>query len=396
MSRLREAFEKATRRKAGAGSETSPAKHADSSQLPEDWDFELNSNVPAPARAGAFGRFEELPATEADVLAKSVDLSGSIVTAPIEAAESIEVADPVDAAESIDVREPVEKLGDLLTERPPAIARPRPRDDFWSSYRFGQKGRGKVVVGPGAEATLVEQYRRLGAALHHHQLQSGARTLMVTSAVAAEGKTLTATNLALTLSHSYQRRVLLVDADLRRPSIHEILRLPNMTGLSDSLRHPEKTGLRFHTITPKFAALTAGRADSDPMAGLVSDTMNRLLAEAAQQFDWVIVDTPPVALLPDANLLAAMIDTAVLVVSARATPYPLVRRAMDAIGQQRILGVVLNRMAKADMVAAYSYYGYGAYAYGIAKRRSRGLLFWKKSKTEALPKPDAKSEAAAG
>ena len=74
--------------------------------------------------------------------------------------------------------------------------------------------------------------------------------------------------------------------------------------------------------------------------------MNRLLAEASQQFDWVIVDTPPVALLPDANLLAAMIDTAVLVVSAHATPYPLVRRAIDAIGQQRILGVVLNRMAR--------------------------------------------------
>jgi receptor protein-tyrosine kinase len=216
---------------------------------------------------------------------------------------------------------------------------------------------------------------------------------MVTSAVAAEGKTLTATNLALTLSHSYQRRVLLVDADLRRPSIHEILRLPNTTGLSDSLRHPEKGGLRYQTISPNLSAVTAGRADSDPMAGLVSDTMNRLLSEAAQQFDWVIVDTPPVALLPDANLLAAMIDTAVLVVSAHATPYPLVRRAVDAIGQQRILGVVLNRMAKADMVAAYSYYGYGAYAYGLAKDRGRGLMFWRRPKAQ---KTKRKQEAATG
>ena len=110
----------------------------------------------------------------------------------------------------------------------------------------------------------------------------------------------------------------------------------------------------------------------------------------------MIVDTPPVALLPDANLLAAMIDTAVLVVSARATPYPLVRRAMDAIGQQRILGVVLNRMSKADMVAAYSYYGYGAYAYGVAKSSGRGLAFWRKRKPEERPRTDAKSEAAAG
>jgi protein-tyrosine kinase len=167
-----------------------------------------------------------------------------------------------------------------------------------------------------------------------------------------------------------------------------------MTGLSDSLRHPEKSGLRCHTISPNLSALTAGRADSDPMAGLVSDTMNRLLVEAAQQFDWVIVDTPPVALLPDANLLAAMIDTAVLVVGANATPYPLVRRAIDAIGQQRILGVVLNRMAGADMVAAYNYYGYGRYSYGLAKERGRGLMFWRKAKAGTAAKSEVNSEAA--
>ena len=96
-------------------------------------------------------------------------------------------------------------------------------------------------------------------------------------------------------------------------------------------------------------------------------------------------------MLPDANLLAAMIDTAILVVSAHATPYPLVRRAMDAIGQQRILGVVLNRMARADMVAAYNYYGYGAYSYGLSNRRSNGLMFWRRKKDAA-----SKSEAATG
>jgi capsular exopolysaccharide synthesis family protein len=374
MSRLREAFEKARLRQAAPQpAKAESGRGSDSSQLPQEWDFDLRPDDSDHATASTLVRFE-----------------------------AVEEGAPIDALEA------GEEPGDLLDEQtprdgssvvvelPPVVAQPRPREEFWYTYQFGQKSMGKVVVGPGADATLVEQYRRLGAALHHHQLQSGARTLMVTSAVAAEGKTLTATNLALTLSHSYQRRVLLVDADLRRPSIHEILRLPNLTGLSDSLRHPEKTGLRFHTISPFLSALTAGRADSDPMAGLVSDTMNRILSEAAQQFDWVIVDTPPVALLPDANLLAAMIDTAVLVVSARATPYPLVRRAMDAIGQQRILGVVLNRMSKADMVAAYSYYGYGAYAYGVAKSSGRGLAFWRKRKPEERLRTDAKSEAAAG
>ena len=376
MSRLREAFEKARlRQTASQPAKADAPTGSDSSRLPEEWDFDLKPSDSALAAASTLVRFEAIEA-------------GETVDAPEVGEEPSDVLDE-------QLQAPRDGSS-VVVELPPVVAQPRPREEFWDTYQFGQKSIGKVVVGPGADATLVEQYRRLGAALHHHQLQSGARTLMVTSAVAAEGKTLTATNLALTLSHSYQRRVLLIDADLRRPSIHEILRLPNLTGLSDSLRHPEKTGLRFHTISPFLSALTAGRADSDPMAGLVSDTMNRLLAEAAQQFDWVIVDTPPVALLPDANLLAAMIDTAILVVSARATPYPLVRRAMDAIGQQRILGVVLNRMSKADMVAAYSYYGYGSYAYGVAKSSGRGLAFWRKRKPEERPRTDAKSEAAAG
>jgi receptor protein-tyrosine kinase len=386
MSRLREAFEKAAGRQAKGQADTTPApRGADSTELPTEWDFDLNAGDALQVQAAAQETHQdELATTRVPRVVRFEDAEiadGHVEDAGLE-----------DADADVDITEPPH----ALTERPPAIAQPRPRNAFWHTYRFGQKGLGKVVVGPDAESSLVEQYRRLGAALHHHQLQSGARTLMVTSAVAAEGKTLTATNLALTLSHSYQRRVLLVDADLRRPSIHEILRLPNSVGLSDSLRHPELSGLRFQKVSPNLSALTAGRADSDPMAGLVSDTMNRLLSEAAQQFDWVIVDTPPVALLPDANLLAAMIDTAVLVVSARATPYPLVRRAVEAIGQQRILGVVLNRMAKADMVAAYSYYGYGAYTYGLAKQRSRGLMFWRKSKDVQAPTAEQKSEAAAG
>ena len=80
----------------------------------------------------------------------------------------------------------------------------------------------------------VEQYRRLAGAVHGLQVDRGLKTLMVTSAVPNEGKTLTVTNLALTLSESYKRRVLLIDADLRRPSVHDLFRIPNTTGLAES------------------------------------------------------------------------------------------------------------------------------------------------------------------
>jgi capsular exopolysaccharide synthesis family protein len=218
----------------------------------------------------------------------------------------------------------------------------------------------KLVVRSDAEASVVEQFRRMAAALHHAQLQNGVRTVMVASAIEKEGKTLTSTNLALTLSQSYRRRVLLVDADLRHPAIHNSFGLNNVTGLGDVLTNPAASGaLPVHQISPTLWLMTAGRPTSDPMAGLVSDTMKQFLAEAAAQFDWVVLDTPPVALLSDANLLAAMVDTAVLVVSAMSTPYPLALRAVEAIGgPDRVLGAVLNRAARSELVGGYAHYGY--------------------------------------
>jgi capsular exopolysaccharide synthesis family protein len=338
MSRLNEAFEKAAGTRAANRSDRSAVSQLTdtTSQVPQAWDFDLSGDSPQ-GEAPAHDSFRDDDDRDAPD------------------------PRPVSAAEyRVDPR-----TADAHRERDA---------DVWKAYKFGGEAQSKVVVGEHANSALVEQYRRLGAALHHHQLQGAAHTLMVTSAVASEGKTLTATNLALTLSHSYKRRVLLIDADLRRPSIHEVLSLPNTIGLTDKLRSPDQTTLTFQTVSPLLSVLTAGRPDSDPMAGLVSQTMSKILADAAEQFDWVIVDTPPVALLPDANLLAAMIDTAILVVSANATPYPLVARAVQAIGEQRILGVVLNRMAHAEMIGSYNYYGYGGYYYYGGNRAKPSLL----------------------
>jgi capsular exopolysaccharide synthesis family protein len=197
--------------------------------------------------------------------------------------------------------------------------------------------------------------------LHHSQLEHGYRSVMITSAIAAEGKTIVASNLALTLSASYQRRVLLIDADLRWPNVHEVFRVSNRVGLGDSLRQPESGRLPVQHVLPHLWILTAGRPDPDPMSGLVSDTMKQLLSNAREQFDWVVVDTPPVALLTDANLLGEMIDVALLVVGANTTPYPLVKRASEAIGSSRILGVVFNRADRSALSDSYGEYYSRAY-----------------------------------
>jgi capsular exopolysaccharide synthesis family protein len=208
-------------------------------------------------------------------------------------------------------------------------------------------------------ASAREEYRRLAATLHDSQTAKGLKVVMVASAIAGEGKTLTAINLALTLSESYRRRVLLLDGDLRTPGLHTIFNVDNSTGLSEALTAPLEQSLRVQHVSATLAVLPAGYPLPDPMAGLSSERMRRVIADARETFDWVIVDTPAIALVPDANLLTSMVDAAILVVRAESTPHDLVQRAIDTIGRVRTLGVVLN-CANAGP-AGYSYSRYEQY-----------------------------------
>jgi len=139
-----------------------------------------------------------------------------------------------------------------------------------------------------------------------------------------------------------------------------VFNVDNSSGLTDGLVATEQNRLPVRQVSPRLAILPAGRPSSDPMAGLTSNRMSRVIHEAREAFDWVIVDTPPVVLLTDANLLSAMVDGAILVVKAGSTPFDLVNRAVAALGRDRLLGVVLNRATE----SAQDSYGYYNYYYG--------------------------------
>src|SRR5713226_1453218 len=174
----------------------------------------------------------------------------------------------------------------------------------------------KVVIDREMMPLSREQYRRLAASLHHLHGTTGLKVVMISSGVPGEGKTLTAANLALTFSESYQRTVLLIDADLRRPSQHHLFQIENSAGLSDGLSAVAGPPLKVRQVSERLALLPAGESLSDPMAGLTSPRMQRVIAEAREMFDWVIIDTPPLGLLPDAKLLGTFVDGAVLVIKA--------------------------------------------------------------------------------
>lgn len=225
------------------------------------------------------------------------------------------------------------------------------------SAAFSGKWRERLAIPPEGNSVLIEQFRRLAGTVHHAQMSTGLRTLMITSASPGDGKTLTAVNLAIVLSASYQRRVLLVDADLRQPSIGNIADLANGPGLSEALRAKSDERVALVNVTPTLTILPAGQPLLDPIGCLTSLRMRRILEEGAKRFDWVILDAPPVGHLADASLLAEMADGTLLVVRAGRTQYPRVQKAIDALGRERILGVVLNGLGALQEKQYESYYG---------------------------------------
>lgn len=244
-----------------------------------------------------------------------------------------------------------------MAERPTSAAVAPPEPDRRTVFdRIDSRLAQKVVVDKRVMPASREQYRRLAASLHHAQAATGTKVVMIASAMPAEGKTLTASNLALTFSESYQRTVLLIDGDLRKPGLHTVFGVDNSFGLADGLSSAEERKLPVQQVSARLSILTAGVASADPMAGLTSDRMRRVLDEAREGFDWVLIDTPPVAFLSDANLLARMVDAAVMVVKAGSTPFEMVQRAIEAIGRDRTVGVVLNRADPGQDSAGYAYY----------------------------------------
>ncbi len=199
-----------------------------------------------------------------------------------------------------------------------------------------------AISAPGSVA--AEQFRVLYHRLEQARAVRAFRTLAFTSAVSGEGKSLTAANLALVAAAADPtRKVLLVDADLRRPRLNLLLGIDGRPGLADLLSG-EATAQEVVRKVPGSAlfALPAGAPRQDAGQLIASPAMRTFLARARESFDQVIVDAPPVLPVADGALLAAMSEATVLVVRAGVTSRSLVRQAVEALEGSRLLGSVLN------------------------------------------------------
>jgi capsular exopolysaccharide synthesis family protein len=198
-------------------------------------------------------------------------------------------------------------------------------------------------AGAGAIETANNAYCRLAAQLHQVQQTKPLTTLLIASAMPGEGKSLTAANLALVLSEAYGKRVALIDADLRRPTLHALFGIANGPGLSDALGGTMP--IRPVRLSNTLCLMPGGRPEPNPLERLSSARLRTLLSEQAKRSDWVIIDVPPLGPCPDAGLLAGLVDGVVLVVRAGHTPLPAVQSAVKSLGVERVVGVVLNRSA---------------------------------------------------
>lgn len=207
-----------------------------------------------------------------------------------------------------------------------------------------------------------EAFRSLRTSLISRYPGDGTKIITVTSAQPLEGKTTTAANIAMALAYGGSR-VLLVDADMRRPGLHRPLRLTNERGLSQVLIGQARVrDVIQRTVDPNLLAITAGKTPPNPSELLASERMKTLLANLSHgPFDWIVIDTPPVLAVTDAVILAPAVSGVTFVVGAEMTRRRLAERALETItaAHPKMTAVVLNKVDFARNKYYYSrYYGH--------------------------------------
>ena len=222
-------------------------------------------------------------------------------------------------------------------------------------------GRHPLISGP-VPHDFSEAFRSLRTAINSQFEQAGPRVIAITSAQPLEGKTTIAVNIAMALAIG-GARVLLIDADMRRPNVHKAMRLNNDRGLSQLLAGQARMReVVQRTHDPNLLTITAGRTPANPSELLASERM-RALVDGLETgpFDWVLIDTPPVLAVTDAVIVAPLVEGMVFVVGSEMTRWPLAARAVETLrgGNPRSVVAVLNKI---DFLRNRYYYSryYGA------------------------------------
>jgi protein-tyrosine kinase len=223
-----------------------------------------------------------------------------------------------------------------------------------------------IFFNSGLSVRGAEQFRTLRSRLYQLRNNQTMRTLLVTSSIPGEGKTFVSSNLAQAFVRQPDRRVLLIDADLRCSRLHVPFGAPSSPGLTDYLRgEKDELAVIQHGHEGNLCFIPGGSEVTNPSELLLNGRLKKLLSRVSSIFDWVILDSPPCLPVADSLLLADLCDGILMVVRAGSTPSETAQRACQEMQGKNVVGVVLNAVEQGHLYGSYYYQGYG-YGYGRA------------------------------
>jgi capsular exopolysaccharide synthesis family protein len=216
-------------------------------------------------------------------------------------------------------------------------------------------GNMKEIVRTAPRSEFTENYNSLRTTLLLSATDLPPRHILVSSSIAGEGKTTTATNLALTMAKAGSR-VLLIDADLRKPTLHKVFKLHNQVGLSSYLAGSGDKAIFNKGSHDNLVVIPAGPTPHNPYELLNSNRMAALLDNLEKDFDVIICDSPPILSVADSRVLSRFFDGMIIVARAGLTTYPMVQKSIRMVQEVKgkILGIVVNAVQTRDQ----EYYGY--------------------------------------
>lgn len=213
------------------------------------------------------------------------------------------------------------------------------------------------IVEKKPKSVAAEAYRSLRTNIQYSSFDKEYKTIVVTSSNPGEGKSITAGNLALTLAEG-ESRVLLVDCDMRKPSVHKNFKVTNTHGLSDVLLQKQKVMDVAHNYKDNLYIITSGKIPPNPAEMLASKAMTLFLDEMKKHFDYIVLDTPPVHAVADPQILSTKADGTLFVVRAGVTKKDDVQSSISILKKvnANIIGTVLHAVENSKN-KYYYYYG---------------------------------------
>lgn len=219
--------------------------------------------------------------------------------------------------------------------------------------------RNRLIAKIAPKSPITEQYRTIRTNIQFSAVDTPIRSLIVTSAAPGEGKSTTASNLAVVFAQQ-GKKVLLVDSDLRKPTLHYTFGVTNTIGLTNILTRQISLseGIR-HTDVENLSFISSGPIPPNPAELLGSASMDQLLGDLYEMFDLVIFDVPPILAVADAQVMANQVDASILVISSGITDRDSAAKAKEVLQHSRskLLGAVLNNKKEDRTTQYYYYYG---------------------------------------